>query len=83
MNSDHIPSPFGQVPDGGGVRCSCGTVFQIGDEHPWTRKGKPSKRTLRKMTHCWEQFRLHYAREVCGERQGSLGPTTGARQDRA
>jgi hypothetical protein len=81
--SDHLPHPYGLVPDGGGVRCSCGAKFQIGTEHPWTRKGKRSKRMLKTMAHCWEQYRDHYGREVGHETQGTLGVTPGARKDRA
>lgn len=57
---EHTPNPFfgqgGNPTIGGGVACSCGTTFTIGDSAPDTPLGIPSKRKLKTMRACWQAF---------------------------
>lgn len=58
--NDHEPRPYFTGGGGGGVGCTCGQVFAIGDQLPDTPKGKPSKRRIRNMRHAWNQYRAHW-----------------------
>ncbi len=61
MASDHVPQPYGLVPTGGGVRCTCGADYAIGDRFPAARKdGTQSQRTVKTMKQAWALYRLHY-----------------------
>ncbi len=66
LTSDlHVPTPYGDVAGiRSGVRCRCGEDYFIGREFADTPKGKPSRRKLRIMKHCWDAYREHYAREI-------------------
>ena len=66
----HQPRPYGNIPDGGGVRCTCGEDFAIGRSMPDTAKGKPSRRKLEIMKHCWDAYRLHYAEQIVKHNAG-------------
>lgn len=72
--SDHQPLPHQfTVSHPAGVACTCGEDFVVGMFQPWTRTGKPSKRQLKTMKHCWEAHRQHWsvATSMAGE-AGSL-----------
>ena len=65
IDEHHQPIPYGDVAGmRSGVRCRCGEDFYIGREFPDTPHGKPSRRRLKTMKHCWEAYRLHYAQEI-------------------
>lgn len=64
LTEAHTPTPYGTAPGGGGVRCRCGEDFNIGRSMPDTKKGKPSRRKLKVMEHCWQAYREHYAQEI-------------------
>jgi hypothetical protein len=58
--SHHEPTPYAlEDTFSGGVRCSCGEDFSLGRPFPDTPAGKPSRRKLRTMTHCWDAWRVH------------------------
>lgn len=62
----HEPLPFfgseGACTIGGGVRCTCGVAFTIGDSFPDTPSGQPSAKKLTTMKRCWEAYRQHWSR---------------------
>jgi hypothetical protein len=63
--------PYGDVAGiNPGVRCGCGEDFAIGRSMPDTPKGKPSRRKLTKMIHCWDAYREHYAQQIVKHNAG-------------
>jgi hypothetical protein len=58
----HQPRPYGDAAGiNSGVLCTCGEDFKIGRSMPDTPKGKPSRRKLKTMKHCWDAYREHWA----------------------
>jgi hypothetical protein len=66
----HQPRPYGDIAGiDSGVRCGCGEDFKIGRSMPDTPRGKPSRRKLRIMKHCWDAYREHWTTEYIKENE--------------